>query len=254
MLRVLRITGIVIFAVLVGVSSNTLWKLYESGDLFDQYNSARKTNITLLGFSVVSVAALGYFELLLLRKGDGRNSYGRARRTDEVEEEEVVDGLDSTNIYSAPKTIDDWQGRKTRSSMSSRHGKQSPEVAGIWMVLLRVLSVGLPVAYATLLVRELLNGAPKDSEQWLFVVGYSVIVSIALVAAIGLLSRKPWGLPVGYLLSVCNLLVFPIGTVVGLFLIVGLVGATPLFVVSKRERHHLAARKARRKSLKSVMS
>ena len=59
MLRVLRILGIVVFAVIVGISANNLWDMHQTGELTERYNSARKANVTMLVFSIMAVVGLG---------------------------------------------------------------------------------------------------------------------------------------------------------------------------------------------------
>ena len=90
MLRIIRVIGIVIFALLIGLSANALTEMYESGQLLEKYNSARKSNITLLGISVLALAILGYFELtrgrrLAARRGYGGKSYNSDSEKNHVE-------------------------------------------------------------------------------------------------------------------------------------------------------------------------
>ena len=249
MLRTLRIIGIVVFALLVGTSANSLRELHETGTLFEQYNSARKTNVTLLAFSLFSVGVLGYFELSRVRRVANRQRYGRSSR--DAEEEEVVSGLDTASIYAAPETLDGWQGRRTRGS-KSRH-KEPMEMVTVWMGLLRICCFILPVLYAALLVLSLMNADPENAVAWLIPTLFASLTLLSLVAASGLLAKKGWGMTLGYLLAICNLLVFPFGTALGLFLLMGLVGSTSLFATTSREHRRKSSHKTAKKMQASVL-
>lgn len=242
MLRMLRITGIVIFAMLVGIAANNLWKMYENGNLTERYNSARKANITMMVFSVVAVGALGFFELSRIRRYSSRRGYGGARYTEDKEEQPKEEGLDSTSIYSAPPTIDAWQGRRTRSSKS--RSKQKMEKSSIWMGLLRVCCVLMPLIYGGLLARNLLASSVTSELAWVLPAVYGWMVLLSAITAIGLMAKKTWGITLGYVLAICNLMIFPLGTALGLFLIMGLVGASAEFAVPEREKRRAARRKA----------
>ncbi|WP_136081139.1 hypothetical protein [Pontiella desulfatans] len=228
------------FALLVGLAANTLWKMHESGELLDQYNSRRKANITMLAFSVVAVAALGGFELSHIRNLSNRRHYGRRRFHDE--KEEVTDGLDSTSIYAAPKTMDDWQGRRTRTP-KSRHAPPK-EMIGLWMGMLRICCIVMPLVYIGLLARSLLKRVEMAEFAWLLPALFGGLVIISIVAAVGLFGKKTWGVGLGYFLAICNLMVFPFGTAMGLFLLLGLVGASAEFAAPEREKRRKARRKA----------
>ena len=68
MVRLLYISGMVFFAVLIGDAGNRLWKLYEAGTLFDQYSSDRKAAITLLAVSSCGLGTLCIIKLIRVRR------------------------------------------------------------------------------------------------------------------------------------------------------------------------------------------
>ncbi|WP_136065037.1 hypothetical protein [Pontiella sulfatireligans] len=222
----------------------------ESGELFERYNSARKANLTVLSVSVLVLGALGYFELTRSRRLALRRGYGDVRhRRDEPKD--LSDGLESTSIYCAPETVDVWKGRRLRTPRS--HSKDQVDIAEIWMVFLRVGCVVFPSVYLGLLAFQLIYGFSGTTEFTLLVSAFSVLALVSVVAAFGLLKKKPWGLASGYLLAILNLVVFPYGTAGGLFLLVGLVGATPTFVIPARERQRVARHKAAKKARASMV-
>ena len=249
MLRTLRIIGIVVFALLVGISANSLREMQETGTLLEKYNSSRKANITLLGFSFLSVGILGYFELSRIRRLTERRGYGGSAYS--ATEEKEVDGLDSASIYAAPATIDGWQGRRTRGS-KSRH-KEPMEMVSVWMGMLRVCCVLLPVLYVGLLLLSLMKIDSENTAAWLLPTLFSALTVFSLITAFGLFAKKGWGMTLGYLLAICNLLVFPFGTTIGLFLLMGLVGSSSLFIIPSSERRRQARRKAARKMQTSAI-
>ena len=57
-MRVLRIAGIIAFALIIGYATNSLYKMYEVGSLFESYNSQRAED-----------RSIGYF--LLVHGGAG---------------------------------------------------------------------------------------------------------------------------------------------------------------------------------------
>lgn len=229
MLRAVRIMGLVVFAFLVGLSGNSLWKMHETGELMEQYNSRRRADLTLLVFSIGAVGALGYFELLRLLSQREKRGYGGMRYPEQAEKR--VEGVDTSNIYSAPKTIDAWQGHRIRTS-KSRH-KQRFDASGIWLVLLRIICLALLTAYLALLVLQVLKGT---SGSLLVTLYFALLSTLSLVVALGVFSRRMWGLAAGYVLCIGNLVVFPLGTVAGLLLLMGLVGATPCFMPTDQKR------------------
>lgn len=240
MLRGLRILGIIVFALLVAFAAHTLKSMYESGALMDRYNHGRKANITLLAISVVAVGALGWFELLSMRRRLIRRAYGERRYTDK--EEEGVEGLDSTSIYAAPETRDEWKVRR-----ASRPRNRRPRMAdlrdqaSIWLGLTRLCCVIMPILYLSLMGYHMTHMDPTQEAAWLVPTGLGVLGTFSLVVAMGVFRLKTWGLSSGYVLAICNLVIFPYGTALGLFLLIGLVGSSSEFVLSQRNK-----RKAKR--------
>ncbi|MEA2069020.1 MAG: hypothetical protein U9P12_07460 [Verrucomicrobiota bacterium] len=245
MLRALRVIGIIVFAVLVGIAANTLWKMHETGELLEAYNSSRKTNVTLIVFSLVALGTLGYFELAYVNRLGARRGYGSDRQA-KGEGKDVVDSLDTTSIYAAPKTMDAWQGRRSHSS-KSRHRRQK-EPTTVWMGLLRICCVLMPFVYVGLLGINLAKVAGHATKAaWLLPSIFAGMTLVSIIASIGILTRKTWSMGIGYLLAMCNLMIFPVGTALGLFLLMGLVGASSEFASPDRERRRAARRKAARK-------
>jgi hypothetical protein len=242
MLRMLRVIGIVVFAMLVGISAKALWKMHETGELLDRYNSARKANVTMLAFSIIALGTLGYFELTYARRLRDRKGYGGRRYQGEEAEGKLLSGHETANIYSAPATLDAWKGRRTRTS-KSRH-KQQLEMTGLWMGLLRICSVVMPMAYLGLMAMQLLNPVEDAAIAWVLPAVFAGMALLSIIVAIGIFGKKTWGMSLGYLLAICNLMVFPYGTGIGLFMLVGLVGASAEFAVPAREKRRAKRRNA----------
>lgn len=252
MLRFLRIIGIVVFACLIGFSANSLWQMHETGELLEQYNSAPKADLTLLIFSVIALSALGYFEISRVRRLSQRRGYGESRIRKETEKE--VDGLDSTSIYATPQTDNVWKIRRSRSSRSPRAAriphrkqKQRGEAGMIWMRFLQLICVVLPVIYLVLLSLNLMSAHEDAWIALLLPVAFGILFILSTVATVGIFGKKTWGMMLGYALAVCNLLIFPYGTAVGLILMMALVGASAVFELSAVSDRR---KKARRKSAK----
>lgn len=234
MLRVLRVTGIVVFALLLGFSANSLQRMHESGELFEAYNSRLRADLTLAAASVIGVAVLAFFELRRIRQPIRRRSYGRRHHREESAE--AVDGLDS-DIYASSKPADEWNVRKTRSSKnySKKRWKQE-EGGGFWMGYLKLFCMALPLLYGGLLACSCIHVSEDSWLSTLLPVILSVLLILSVVVLIGIFKKAGWGITFGFLLSICNLVIFPYGTAVGLFLIIGLVGASQHFAVSEKQR------------------
>ncbi len=243
MLRVLRIIAILVFAVLVGISARRIQQLYTSGRLFEQYNSARRASITLFVFSVVGLGVLGYLEISRFKRHGQRRGYSPTQGDGEP----VVDGLDTASIYSRPESPDKWEGLRTRTSRSRHHKPFLFD--NFWMGLLRVMVFSMPVVYALLLAACLAGWISTDMPMLCGGLGF--IGFLSLVAGVGIVWKKAWGLKVGYAIAMIHLLLFPVGTVIGLILLIGLVGAAPLFSLSSREQQR-AARGKRQKNLRAT--
>ncbi len=242
MLRALRVIGILVFALLVGFSAYRIQQLYASGRLFEQYNSERRANITLLAVSVIGLGVLGFFELTREKRLRTRKGFSPA----DISDEPVDDGLDTANIYSAPETLDKWQGRRIRTSTLRHH--ESREIGKFWIGLLRTITFSTPVVYILLLVACLTGRVPVAGNMPVLCGMGGFMLALSLVSAVGIMRKKAWGRTVGYAIAIIHLLFFPVGTAAGLILLMGLVGAASLFSLSPREQRQAALAK-RQKNL-----
>jgi hypothetical protein len=214
--------------------------MHDSGSLFERYNSDRKSNLTLLVFSALSLGALGYFELTHSRRVVQRRGYGR--RYHKEEGSSVSDDLDTTSIYSAPAVVDRWREGKVRASTKSR-SKPRFVPGELWMGLLRMFCLVLPIVYTCMFVLHLRRGG-GELEFILLAAALAFLALFSLVTVIGLLTKRTWGIAFGYLLAIFNLVAFPFGTAAGLFLLMGLVGASPVLILSNQERFRGARERA----------
>lgn len=243
MLRLLRISGILFFAVLIGFSANRLKELYEVGTLFEQYNSQRKADVTLLVVSICGLATLGFFEFARSRRNVEQRGFGFVSMKKEPEPE--VNGQNSASIYAAPESIDEWQGRQ--KCISKSRPRLSLEISGLWMSLLRVCCGVLPVVYLYTLVNYLFFWLPTGGGSLGLSILFPVLFLSSLLASVGILRKKVWGMNFGYAMAIFHLLIFPIGTAAGLVMLVGLMGATSEFATPEREHRRKAIRRAKRR-------
>ena len=248
MLRLLRITGILFFAVLIGFTANRLQGLFEDGTLFDRYNSARKANITLLVVSTFGLIILGFFEFYRARRRLERRGYA----TVEKDENPIDEGLDTASIYSSSKIVDPWDGRRTRTSRSRDHKKIEP--ARIWFGVLRIYSVVLPVVYFYALINYLLFWLPSGGGNTILTILLPSLLLLSVATSYGLLKKKTFGLHCGYGIAIFHLLLFPWGTAAGLILLVGLVGATSEFAIPAREHRRKTMQKKAKRTLASILA
>ena len=242
MLRVLRILGVVVFVFLIGLSANSLREMHETGELLERYNSRRKADITLLVVSFIALGALSHFELARLNRTNRKRRYGDVRETEEGIGK--IEGLNSSSIYSAPQTIDRWEGRRTRTTKSKN--KVIKEPGGFWLSLLKMICTILPLLYLGLTIFQLMSDHKDGLLAILLPTVFCGLFVLSVITFIGVMFKKSWGLSLGYIMAVFNLFMFPIGTGIGLFLIIGLVGASPIFADLSMERRRAQRRKVKR--------
>ncbi len=231
-MRMLRIIAILVFALLFGFSAHSLRKMQETGQLFERYNSQRKSSITLFGTSMIALLFLSAFEVGRLKKESAVRRYGERRYTDDPADDEPPK---TACIYSSRKSVDEWPARRV-SGVRTRNRRPARNLAETWLVMLRVVCLLIPCVNVVLFSMLYVNSTGTPDEQWIIPTMSSVFVMVAVVAAIGIFTRKGWGLSLGYLTAIINLILFPIGTAMGLFLLISLVGASPAFSRT-RERY-----------------
>lgn len=244
MLRVLRIAGIVVFGLLIGLSAHDLKSMHESGELFETYNSRRRAELALLSGCIIGVAALSFFELRRIRRLGQRYAFGERSYQDSSDPDRREFG--AGDIYSSSKSVEIWNGRKSRppgSRPSRRHTSRSrmgkkvqSDGIGFWMGLLSLICLILPFIYGGLLAYSIISGGEDALLSALARGVFSVMLLLSVTVLIGILKKAAWGMMAGCLLAICNLLIFPYGTALGLFLIVGLVGSSQHFAVAEKKR------------------
>lgn len=222
-MRVIRIIGIIAFALIIGYAAYSLFSMYESGSLFETYNNQRADKIALLVISFLSMGVLGYIEVMGSRNEPKHRGFGGRHYREE--RGEVIEGKQAASIYTAPRTVDPWRGRE----VESRPISPSKESYEYWLDVVRVFCAVLPLAYMLVSTYVWMSGSPRGQEFWVVPTLFSTLTLLSLVVAIGIFRMKKWGLSLGYLLAIFNLIIFPYGTVVGLLLLIGLVGASPAF-------------------------
>jgi hypothetical protein len=228
----LRVAAIILFALMLGFSAHSLRKMQEAGQLFDRYNSQRKASITLFGTSIIALLGLSAFEIRRMRKPRGARRYGEIRYTDQQELPDEVSKCSC--IYASRTSSDDWPARRVGSSRSrSIQPRRSPPET--WMAVLRIICLVIPCINIVLFSLLYLNSRGHPGDAWILPALCSVFVLLGIATAIGVFNRQGWGMSVGYLTAIINLVLFPIGTVMGLLLFIGLVGSSEIFSDASRK-------------------
>ena len=233
MRRILCITGLLFFAVLIGDTAGRLQRLYKEGILFEQYNSQRKADITLFAVSVCGLIALGYIEFIRPRRRVERPGFASMAK---AQEPAGMTGSASTNIYSAPKAIDEWQERQSSPGMPKLRNRQKWEITGLWMGVLRVCCGVLPVVYLYIFLDYIFIWLPTGAGTLTLSILFPILMLGAVLTSVGILRKKKWGMKFGYAMAVFHLLIFPIGTAAGFVMLIGLVGAASEFDTPTRKR------------------
>lgn len=240
MLRRFRIFAILLFAVLIGIAVGRLQEQYKDGVLWDQYNSQRKSDVTLLVVSVMSVAALVVFEKFHSKRHLKQMRFGFMK----ADEESKAENVGSASIYSAPEVLDQWEGRRAYAEVKPR---RIFRINGFWIGLLRIYCVVLPLVYLYTMMDYVIRWLPIGAGHLVWTIFFPVFLLLSGATSVGFFRKKPWGMSCGYAVAIFHLLIFPIGTIAGLLLLAGLVGATPEFTRSARKH-----RREMRKRLRSA--
>ena len=239
---VLRKSGVLFFAVLIGAAANHLRHMYVSGTLFEPFNYGRKAGLTILVVSLLGLITLVYFEFVRSKRRVKRQDFFPMNLLDRP----VMDGTGTTSIYSTPDTLDQFKDRPPRISTS--RNRDWLKISSLWMSLLRILCMVFPVVYLYTLVDYFVFWLPSGAGNLSLTVLFPVLLLISVLSLIGILLRRVWGMNFGYAIAIFHLLLFPVGTAVGLVMLVGLVGASSEFKSSARVR----SRKARRRHAQSA--
>jgi hypothetical protein len=228
MLRIWRIAGIVVFALLVGLAASSL----RGGEDALQIQS----DIALLAVSLPAFAVLGVFELTRVRRLERRRR--KHRFGGHPPEEEAVEfAPGSTDIYAMPETLEDWRGGRRSRSSGTRH-RRGKKMTSAWISALQVFCVLLPLVHVGLLIASLPWNGVEESGAWIMPFVFLALFLLSGAVAAGVFSLSFWGLVLGYLLVLCDLLLFPFGTILGLLLLLCLAGSSPIFFAVARDRRH----------------
>jgi len=229
MLRIWRIAGIVVFALLVGLAASSLRG--------DEDAIRFQADIALLAVSLPAFAVLGIFELTRVRRLERRRRKHRfgGHPSEEVLAEEFDPG--SADIYAMPKTLEDWKGGRHSRSSGTRH-RRGKKMKSVWMSALQVFCVAIPLVHMGLLLAHLPWDGTKGAGTWTMPFVFLALFLFSVAVAVGVFSMRLWGLVLGYLLVLGNLLLFPYGTAMGLLLLLCLVGSSPIFFAIAHDHRH----------------
>jgi hypothetical protein len=249
MLRSLRVIGIIVFAVLAGLSANTLKQMQENGELREAYNSRKKANATLLVFSVLSMSAIGFFELPHL--GGARRRRGSSRRHHRSHDfEPSREEQDTTSIYSAPKTMEKWNKNHIRTP--SNHSKPAKKSNTFWLRFFPIFCVIMTLIYLGMTVHFFLKVHDDPVVGMTLKIVFGLLSALSVITTLGVMQTKMWGITMGYVLAVCNMLIFPVGTAFGLFLMMGLMLASSGFMEKEQEKRKKSRRRSEKRASYSM--
>ena len=110
---------------------------------------------------------------------------------------------------------------------------------GFWMGLLRIYCVVLPVLYLYTLMDYLIHWLPSGANHLVLTILFPTLLLVSALTSAGILRKKTWGMKCGYAMAIFHLLIFPVGTIAGLLMLAGLVGAASEFKLSARKRRRV---------------
>ncbi len=249
MLRLLRIAGMGIAALVIGTSVQSLLRMQVSGALYEPYNHEPRAAAALIAVSMLGAAALAYFELRCFLQQRERRSYGRNRGPERDARDAQMH--DHTDIYAAVESDELWTIRKPRSSRAHRSRRRParfnaaesiPRAGGsIWVGVLTFAGVVQLLVYGGLVGVSFVFVQDDAVFSRLLQSVFSLLLALSVLLLVGILRRAVWGMTVGYLLAVCSLLIFPYGTAAGLFLVICLAGASGPIAAAAKQRTRAAS-------------
>ena len=229
MLRLLRILGIVVCAVFLGLAARSLL----DGDL-----ERNQVDVAVFSVSFFLFASLAAFEVSygIRRQRRHRRKFSGSRSATEPEAEREPAGRPA-DIYAVPPTQEDWKSRR-RSHASGRSRRRRTKKSGmVWLVILRILCVAYSLIYLGILLAALPWDGVKGPGTWTIPAIFMSLFLLSIAATIGAFVTTIWGLVVGFVLMLANLPLGAYGLAQGALLLLVLLGAMPLFFESPHERH-----------------
>lgn len=228
MTRTLRFLGVVAFAFLFGLSANVLKGMYDSGQLFETYNSDRKAYITLLCFSFIGFSSLLALELALVRRKKSGRRFGEVfhQKTQKDCAENFGD------IYAGHKTDENQPSKRSRSSRSYPGSKT--KTADHWQLVLRTSCLIVPFLYTFVYINHAVRARSGYTVDWMDLGIFTSLIAFSAATVVGVHRKKLWGYVFAYVLVMLNLLLFPVGTMLGLVMLLALSGTTTFFDDARR--------------------
>lgn len=227
MLRIVRIAGIIICALFIGLAAHSL--LEGNGE-------RQRIDLTILLASFLAFVVLSFFEMTRTQR---KKRHRREQKFKKPLPKDDVQAFspESTDIYAMPETLEAW--RKSRHSHPTKpRRRRGSKMTSAWLTALRVYCVIIPLAYAGLLVAYLPWDGIEGPGIWRLPFLFLALFLFSVTVGIGIFSMRIWGLVLGYLLVLCNLLLFPYGTVAAILLLLCLAGSSPIFFTVARDRRH----------------
>lgn len=251
MVRLLYISGMVFFAVLIGDTAHRLQEMYKAGTLFDQYNSERKAAITLLAVSSCGLGTLCLIEIVRLRRRFDHSGVAAWLEKEPEPEPELGDPA-ATSIYAAPQSIDEWPERERQLRIRKTDRRRNLGINTLWMSVLRVYCGVLPVIYTYTLLNYLFLWLPSGGGDVALSILFPLLLLGSVLTTVGILRRKPWGIKYGYAMAIFHLLLFPVGTAAGFVMLIALMGASSEFTTPRRRVRRVSG-KVKRKNPQSAV-
>lgn len=234
MRRLLVITGMLFFAVLIVDTASRLQDQFEAGTLFDRYNSQRKADITLFTVSICGLATLGFLEFVRPKWMAKREAASPLPLSRQPVAKATHHTTAPTNIYEAPKAMDEWEERQPQLSVA--HRRLSVDMTGVWMAFLRIYCGVLPVVYLYTFLNYVFLWLPSGAGNIFLSFIFPMLLLISVMASVGILKKRAWGAKFGYAIAIFHLLIFPFGTAAGFVMLIALVSTISEFSDPKRKR------------------
>ena len=120
----------------------------------------------------------------------------------------------------------------------------------MWMAFLRIYCGVLPVVYLYTFLNYVFLWLPSGAGNMFLSFIFPMLLFISVMASVGILRKKTWGVKFGYAIAIFHLLIFPLGTAAGFVMLIALVGTTSEF--SKPVKRIRTARTVKQRKLRST--
>jgi len=167
------------------------------------------------------LSVLFYFELSAQRAYRAM----RRRRVSLEKQRNTVSSGNTTSIYALPPTKEEWDVVRKYRSSRKRHGHKHHHHSATskgWGIYINIIAIFWVMTYVLMAAGYTAVTFYRGGEPIIAFLLWIMMLFVSAAAA-GILQRRQWGQSLGFVLCVLHLIVFPVGSIFGLLMSLGLI-------------------------------